>query len=245
MKLDFDTDAGMGAQLRAGLIVLETDETMENELRPLFCAPGVSLNHARIPSAPEVTPETLAQMEADMTPTAAQLPRDMQVIGYGCTSGATIIGEDRVSDLVRKAQPGAVVTNPISAVMAACRHLGAQRIGLLTPYVPAVTSAMQALLDRSGFEVSALASFEQSSEETVARITESATLAGIKTLGAQDCDIIFASCTNLRTFSIIEEAEAATGKPVISSNLALGWHMLTAAGDTPAGTGPGRLFSQA
>lgn len=244
MKLDFDTDDGMGSRLRAGLIVLETDETMENELRQLFSAPGVSLNHARIPSDPQVTPETLARMEADLTPTAAQLPRDMAVIGYGCTSGATIIGQDRVAQLVRQAQPGAFVTNPITAVMAACRHLGAHKIGLLTPYVPSVTSAMQGLLQRSGFEVSAVASFEQSSEATVARITEASTLAGIKQVAAQDCDIVFASCTNLRTFGIINEAEAVTGKPVISSNLALGWHMLNAEARAPAGTGPGRLFAK-
>ncbi|UYV35878.1 hypothetical protein N4R57_12520 [Rhodobacteraceae bacterium D3-12] len=49
----------------------------------------------------------------------------------------------------------------------------------------------------------------------------------------------------MRCFSVLEEAEAVTGVPVISSNLALIWHMLKLAGIEAKGWGPGRLFQQA
>jgi maleate isomerase len=43
-------------------------------------------------------------------------------------------------------------------------------------------------------------------------------------------DTVFISCTNLRALHILEEIETELGKPVISSNQALGWHCLRLAG---------------
>jgi maleate isomerase len=44
-------------------------------------------------------------------------------------------------------------------------------------------------------------------------------------------DGLFLSCTNLRTLDVIASLEAALGRPVLSSNLVLAWHMLGARGD--------------
>jgi maleate isomerase len=62
-------------------------------------------------------------------------------------------------------------------------------------------------------------------------------------VGTGECDAVFASCTNLRTFGVIESAEAALGKPVISSNSAFAWHLHKLAGITGPIAGPGQLFS--
>ena len=51
------------------------------------------------------------------------------------------------------------------------------------------------------------------------------------------------SCTNLRCLRIIPRIEARTGIPVISSNQALGWHMLRLAGVNERMPAFGRLFS--
>ncbi|MGX1499785.1 maleate cis-trans isomerase [Labrenzia sp. MBR-25] len=56
-------------------------------------------------------------------------------------------------------------------------------------------------------------------------------------------EAVFASCTNLRTLPVIETCERRLGKPVISSSLALAWHMMHLAGLPTAGRGPGRLFA--
>ena len=72
---------------------------MEPEIAALLPAEA-ALYHTRIPSAPTVTRETLKLMEADMPAAAALLPdRRFDAIGYGCTSGATVIGPDRVAAL--------------------------------------------------------------------------------------------------------------------------------------------------
>lgn len=243
MSLPFISDGSAGESGAFGLIVLQTDLTMEPELRGIFAQPGTALYHTRIPNANEVTPETLADMEAELPRTAALLP-DVQVIGYGCTSGATVIGPERVTAAIQRAHPDALVTNPLSALLAACAHLGVKRLGFVTPYVAEVSAAMQTVLERNGLSITAFGSFEQVEDAVVARIAETSTLAAIETVAAEaKADAIFASCTNLRAFGIIEEAEARVGIPVLSSNLALGWHMLHLAGKPTKNAGPGRLFA--
>lgn len=243
MAQKFSTDQGCAGQRALGLIVLASDETLEPELATCAARAGVPVYHSRLPSAPDVTPETLAQMERDLPATAALLPTaaGLRAIGYGCTSGTTVIGAQNVHSAVQTGYPGVPVTDPLTAMQAACHAMGAQKIGFLTPYVPEVSSLMRARLEEDGLQISAFASFEQQSEEVVARISEQSVLDAIVDL-AKDSDLIFASCTNLRSFSIIAEAEARLDRPVISSNSALWWHMLRLSGDTRKGLGPGRLF---
>lgn len=232
MKLPFTTDDGMGAKATLGLIVLPADETLENELRAILPRDGVALYHSRIAMPPEVTPETLAAMEQALPAAVSMLPDiPFDVIGYGCTSGATVIGPEGVARAVQSVRPGAQVADPVSATMAAARHLGASRISFVTPYVESVSAAMRALLKASGFGIAGFGSFMEGNDRVVARIAPDAVLAAIETVAAMaPSDAVFVSCTNLRVASIAEEAERRIGRPVISSNLALAWQMMRAAG---------------
>lgn len=246
MKLPFVTDDGMGARAALGLVVLPADETLETEMRGFLPERDVALYHTRIVMPPDVTTETLAGM-ADALPAAVALLPEcrLDVIGYGCTSGATVIGPEGVRQRVRKVHPEAEVTDPISATLAACRALGVRRLGFVTPYVESVSAAMRTLLVRNGLEIAAFASFEEGDDRVVARIAPDSILAAIEDVaGRADCDAVFVSCTNLRVAGIAAEAERRIGRPVISSNLALGWHMRALAG-LPVGAFPGiALFSR-
>ncbi|MEL6793150.1 MAG: Asp/Glu racemase [Pseudomonadota bacterium] len=233
----FETDEGAAAKAAIGLIVLASDETMEPEIASLMPKNGgVALYHARIPSAPTVTPETLRAMEAELPSTAALLPdRPFDVIGYGCTSGATLIGPERVTELVSGARETKAMTDPLTATIAACEALGVRRIGFLTPYVAEVSAAMRAALEAAGLEIAGFVSFEEAEERVVARISQRSTAEAICALGGTEgVEAVFASCTNLRAFDVIAACEARIGKPVISSNLALGWSLLGHAGVAPA-----------
>lgn len=246
MKLVCEFDKGSASRASLGLIVLQGDETIESEFRSLFDLPGVGLFHARIASDERVTPETLKQMAMRIPATAALLPasQNFDVIGYACTSASTVIGEDKVRELVQQAHGAAQVSNPVSAVMAAMRALAARRVGLVTPYVAEISKAMKDLLENNGFEVAAFGSFEQVEDAAVARITSKSLLEAICKVGAdENVDAVFASCTNLRSFEIIEQGEAVIGKPVVTSNQALGWHMAKLAGLGGVAKGPGRLFA--
>ena len=217
-------DRGAGAGLRLGLVVLSTDETLEYEARGVLAGRDANLLHSRIPAQPHVTPEQLKTMEAALPHSAGLLPRGLDVIGYGCTSAATVIGPQEVAAAVQAVHPGAQVTEPISSVVAALDALEARRIALVTPYVASVTDPMRAHLARHGIDTVSEVSFGQRDDWTVARITEASTRAAMLEAGrAPGVQAVFASCTNLRTFGVIEAVEAELGVPVISSNQALIW----------------------
>lgn len=243
MAQPYELDRGFGDGVRMGLIVLSTDESLENEARMLLAGRPVSVLHARIPAQPDVTPDSLRRMADEMTTTASRLPRGLDVIGYGCTSASTIIGPEKVQELIRIAHPGVAVTNPITAVSTALAALGVSRIGFGSPYVDSVTAPMRDFLAARGIASVTQASFEQADDYTVARITEGSTRKMVDTLAANgEAQAFFTSCTNLRTFGIIDAVEAETGRPMVSSNQAMLWHMLTLAGVDARGWGPGRLF---
>ena len=244
MKLNFTSDGGYSAAPAIGVIVLSTDETLEPELQQISADPSVSLYHSRIPFDPNVTPETLARMEAEIPASLNLFPSHaaFDAIGYGCTSGATVIGAARVAEVVRETFPHVAVTNPITAAIAACRALDVKRLGLLTPYRADVSAALKNVFEENGITISAFGCFEEEMDHKVARISETATLEGMLQVGAGDCDAVFASCTNLRTFGVIEQAEKTLGKPVISSNSVFAWHLYRLAGVTGPITGPGQLF---
>ncbi|WP_419901281.1 Asp/Glu racemase [Kiloniella sp.] len=246
MKLNFDIDQASEAQAKLGLIILQADETLENELRLVLQDPDIALYHSRIPSHPNVTKETLAQMALDLPTAAGLLPNSISfdAIGYACTSGATVIGQKAVAEKIHQYHPGVAVTDPISAVIAGCRALGVDKLGFLTPYVPEVSEAMRQLLEDNGLTVTGFGSFEQEQEKVVSRIAEASTLDAIVEIGkSSECDAIFVSCTNLRTFGILAKAERILGKPVISSNLALLWHLMRLAGVKGRASAPGLLFN--
>ena len=183
-------------------------------------------------------------MEHRLPAAARLLPRGQHAIGYGCTSASTLIGPERVADLVRSEHPGAAVSNPISAVVAALTALDVRRIAYVSPYVPSVTAPMRAYLATRGIDTMVEDSFAEGDDRTVAHITEKSTRNMIlKPTLEKTVEAVFVSCTNLRTFGIIDAVEDETGLPVVSSNQAMLWHMLRLAGVNARGWGPGRLFS--
>lgn len=248
MKLDFDVDEGIGTRATLGVIVLETDETLEPEFARMMDIEGVALYHSRIPMVAQVRPETLEQMEEDLPASARLFPSSLtfDVIGYGCTSASTVIGPEGVQRAIQTAIPGVTVTNPLTAIIAACKAVCAEKLGFITPYLPEVSAMMRERLEEAGFTITGFGSFEESDDRVVARITESSISKAIDTIaGEADCDAIVISCTNLRCLGIIAETEGRTKVPIISSNQALAWHMLRLSGVDAPFPGFGRLFETA
>jgi maleate isomerase len=246
MKLTYNLSDPSAIKAVLGLIVLQADETLENEVRAVLQDPWVRLLHSRIPSGADLNPQTLMQMKEDLPAAAALLPTTavFDVIAYACTSGATFIGPDTVKSLITEHHPTAQVTNPITAVLAACAALNIKRLGFITPYVAEVSDTMRTYLQDHGLEIAAFGSFEQMEESVVARISERSVLEALVKIGKDEAlDGLFLSCTNLNSFGVIEEAEKIIGKPIISSNQALYWHMRKLANLPTLGAGPGKLFN--
>jgi len=244
--LPFETDNGAGTRGTLGVVVLKTDETIEHDFRYFLPTDGVAVYHSRIPFEPQVTSETLAQMEHDLAASVALFPETapFDVIGYGCTSGSAVIGEERIAERVNEVFPKAAVTNPLSATKAALKALGAERIALVTPYVAEVSEKMRDRFLESGIETKTLASFEQIEDAVVARITPDSIFAAVTETAAEgDVDAVFVACTSLRTATVISRAEEALGIPVLSSNQTMAWHMMRLSGLSDTPTALGRLGS--
>jgi len=230
---------------QVGLIVLQADETLEVDLRRLM-PPDLEYLVSRIPSGDDVTPETLAAMEGDLARAAGLLPAGARfaALAYCCTSGTAQIGAGRVADLLAAAAHTAAVTDPVTALIAACRHLGVARLTLLSPYMPIVSDRLCATLAKAGIDVPAFGTFDVAQEARVVRIDGPSISRAAQTLAAQaPTDALFLSCTNLRTLDVIPELERELGRPVLSSNLVLAWHMMRLAGGAPPPGAPGRLFA--
>ena len=226
-KLQYSSQNYYPESTAIGLILLQTDEVLESEIRKLLPVESV-IYHTRVPSGADVTNETLAKMEAKIPAAARLLPpaSSMGVIAYCCTSGTTIIGENKVAAAIHSVFPDVKVTNPLSAVKAYLNHLGAKRIGLLTPYEPQVSQAMSDHLQAEGFEISSFGSFYEKEESKVTRISQQSILEAIEQIGTGDqCDAVFVSCTNLRTADLLQQTSEKISKPVVSSNSALAWHI--------------------
>ncbi|EAQ07222.1 maleate cis-trans isomerase family protein [Yoonia vestfoldensis] len=219
---------------RLGLIVLQVDETIEQDFRHLFAPDSVKLHISRIPSGAELTPDSIAQMETALPTAAGPLPPGLDVVGYACTSGTTLIGAGRVRDLVMGAAQTRAVTDPLTAALAKCRVLGLTRIGIVSPYIASVATPIRAAFESAGITVPATLSFGEEVEAKVARIAPASIANAARALARQaELDGIFLSCTNLRTRDILAPLSVELGLPVLSSNQCLGWHMASLCGMPP------------
>ena len=211
-----------------GLIVLQTDETIEPDFKRYFADHPSPLYVSRIPSGQTVTHQSLSQMQTDLTAAADLLPKGLSfpVIGYGCTSASSVIGSERIEKLVQGACDVDTVTNPLRATVAACAARGLSRIALLSPYIEEVNEPLRAAFAQNGVDMSVFGSFGEAEEAKVVRISTASVVDAAVKLGADPLvEGVFLSCTNLRTYDAIPAIEQALGKPVLSSNQALAWHM--------------------
>ncbi len=152
------------------------------------------------------------------------------VIGYACTSGSFvggIEGERELQQVMLDAgAPKAVTTS--GALLMALEHLGIQKLAIATPYNQSLTDLLTSYISQSGREV--VSSGYLDTEQGIARITYDAVKRMAREVDHPDAQAIFFSCTNLRTFGVIEELERELGKPILSANQVTMWALLRMSG---------------
>jgi maleate isomerase len=235
----------IGSAATLGLVVLQVDETIEQDFRRLFAGPEVALYVSRIPSGAALTPDTIAQMALDLPQAASLFPPAacFDAIGYACTSGTTLIGADKVSQLVMDSANTREVTDPLTASIAAFAALKVSTIAIVSPYIASVATPIRDAFVRAGLNVPMTLSFGEETEAHVARIDPASIHAAALEMGqTPGVEAVFISCTNLRTLDIITDLERQLGLPVVSSNQALAWHMARIASAPLAPDAPGTLF---
>lgn len=253
--LPYEISEGLGARAHIGFIVLSNDQTLSYEARQMLTLPGIAVYEARqkLKSIPqgdrELTSEALQDLrDSGITDAADRINdrRQPDVVAYGCTSGAMVVGHAALQSLIQEVLPDSLVTDPLTAALAALRALGAKRVALINPYSQALSEQMAETLKHQGYVVPVCGRFHvEGKNQSVDApfITPESIETAVLSIGADDeIDTVFVSCTQMRFAEKIGEAEQKLGKPVITSNQALCWHSLRLAGCADKPDGFGRLF---
>ena len=255
----FEFDAGP-ARYRIGLIALDSDVATERDFHAMLPR-DVMFYTSRIHCINPITVENLRR-QGPMLRDAVNLlmpGQRLDAIAYSCTSGTVAIGYEGVAKEIRAAgrpgiqvvtpitsaigRPGIPVVTPITSAIAGFAHLGIRRISLMTPYLDSVNQAMRAFLESHGIEVVNIGGFCMADDREMARIPPEAILDAAIEVCDERADALFISCTALRAAEIVERAEAALGRPVLTAIQTLFWQSLRETGCSAPVPGFGRLLA--
>ena len=240
-----EMNAGRHHRARLGFIMMSTDLAGEADFADM--APeGVGVHVTRLKTEDYTTKETLSRHIEHMADAASRLQPDMKpdVVSYSCTSGSIVIGETRVFEEIRKGAPWAQPMCLVTGVVDALRELDAKKIVVGTPYLDEVNAAEAEFLLAKGFELLDIQGLNLETGIEFGRVTPAYWKAFAIEIDQPDADAIFLSCGGIRALEVAEEIEAATGKPVLTSNQAQFWSCLRRAGIEDQLQGFGRIFSR-
>ena len=188
---------------------------------------GVSVHTARM-RLDEVTPDGLIRMTDDAERGAALLATaGVDIVVYGCTTGSLVGGVRWEEDLVDRLHDntGIQTMSTSGAVVGALRTLGAQRVGVATPYTEVLNRLETEFLEERGFQVAAIEGLGLVDNLEIGRV-EREVIEGLVEAVASEADTIFISCTNLPALYLIDRLERRHGRPVVTSNQASLWAAL-------------------
>lgn len=240
-----DTDHGPHWRAQIGYVLVANADLSEADFFAMK-PDGVGVHFTRVAMPREVDEAALGAMEDGLAAAVATLMPgrdDLDVISYSCTSGTFVIGEERVLEELARHSKARCATTMLSACVAALRQLGARRIVLGTAYTEALNRKEVVYLESQGFEVVRAEGLALDTDEAMNRVTPEYLSRFAQAIDVADADALFLSCGALRVLPVIEEIEAATGKPVVFSNQANFWHCLRLAGIQDRIQGYGRLFA--
>jgi maleate isomerase len=183
----------------------------------------------------------------DLTDEAAKLMDCAPMaIAVGLTTDAGPGGPDklkaRCEDLSQ--QVGVPVLGASQADYAALRALGANRVGIVTPFNAEVDAVVQANTEAAGFEVVAIKGTQAPSLPAICETPLEDIRAVFAKVAASDCDVILQVGTALPVVAMIAELEAAHGKPIVACNAAVYWQTLRAVGINDPVIGFGQLLEK-
>jgi maleate isomerase len=237
-----------GTRGRIGLITLATDTSVLPEIARAM-PDGVAVYPAPIvlPRG-EVNAAALAEMlEGDQLERAASLLAwaEVQVILFACTTGSLVHGVGWDRELARRIEgaSGIPATTTTTAVLGALRAVEATTLAVATPYIDELNAIERRFLEASGFRVSAIAGLGCATDFEIGRLGPDDARALAARVDSPEADALFISCTNFHCLPAVAEIERASGKPVVTSNLAGAWATLRRIGVDDAIPGYGRLLT--
>lgn len=231
---------------RVGFLALSTDFTAERDFALLNPSHELAFYVNRVPFANPTTRENLLAMQPHLTAGAELILPDvaLDACGYGCTSASAAIGDAAVREAIQAAKPGVPVVTPTSGALAAFKALDVCRISLLTPYIAPVSDDLGNYFQSLGLDILNAACFGVADDRQIAQIQPQAIIEAAQQICAPGAQALFLSCTALRAVEVVAALEEKLGIPVVTSNQALFWNLMRAAGCDLRVLGYGRLLAE-
>jgi len=234
-------------KLKIGLLIPPPNIVMEEEFNKILLPYNISVHANRLyRSTPELTIETLEEMGKSIEETLFLLNMiNPDVIIFGCTSGSLIYGygwDKTIIDRMMK-YTTAKVTTTSTSVIKAIKKLKMKNIAIVTPYIDQINKKEKDFLLRHGINTLEMRSFNIKDAKKIPNIKEEDVIDLVNNFyNLEELDGIFISCTNLRSFSLIDRLEKKINKPVVTSNQASLWDAINFIKRNIKIKGIGRLF---
>lgn len=215
--------AGVATTRRVGLLIPSSNTVMETDFARHLP------EHHHLHTARMFMEDTTVEGENAMldhyTMPAAQALGTARpdVAVFGCTSAGALRGNDydaRLVDAIGRATDARAVS-VIRSVREAVAAAGAQRIGVITPYIDVLNERIRASLEADGYEVADIRGLGIDENFAIAQVSVDDIVAfAVDTFSAVDIDLLFVSCTNFRAMDARDEIARRLGVPVVTSNQA-------------------------
>jgi maleate isomerase len=212
---------------RIGIIVPSLNVTIEPEFNAAL-PQKVSLHATRL-LLKAGTKKNLREMSLKIEEACKLLDTaKVNAILYACTTGSLVGGRDWERSLVQKMKrsTGLPVATTAGAVVEALHELEVKRIAVGTPYSQDLNLVEQKFFEDNEFEVTCIRGLGHTKGEELHLEPPSTTVELANKVNSKDADAVFLSCTDLKTFTVLELLERKLGKPVVSSNSASLWKAL-------------------
>jgi len=233
-----------GWRRRIGMLLPSVNRVAEPEVTALM-PDGVSLHTTRLKLTGSSREDLLAMTEKVEEGAALLGDAGVDLIVFHCTA-VTTMDANMEASLVKRVEKasGKPATATSAALLSALHTLGANKIVLLTPYPRDSNEREVAFLAHHKIMVVREAGMEITEGAKMGLVEPGDWYRYAQAHRHDEADAYFLSCTAIRAMPIIEALESDLGKPVITSNQAMAWHVLRSVGVRDAIQGYGTLLSR-
>ena len=213
-----------------GVLTPQANTTVEPEFSILWPA-GVGMINARLTSPKETIEDRLVDYIDQVEGSLRQFANaPVQAVIFACTGASYLMGHDKETDLCERIEKdrGYPFVTAARAVTDFLNVLGAERIGLVSPYPASITKQSIGYWESVGFSVAEVAGvFDDSSDfHPIYILRAESSMNALMSLKDKDIDAIVMLGTGMPTLQPILNCADWNGPPVTSCMLSLAWRTM-------------------